>query len=60
MRENEKGNDWQAWVLVDESELEALTLARRSLLSKFTEHGITSRKEWVKGIPLKIQMSSVE
>lgn len=37
--------------------IEVPTLAVRSLLSKGTRQVGTTGKEWVKGIPLKIQLS---
>lgn len=39
-------------------EIEAPTLAGRSLPRKQMEHVGTTRKEWLEGIPLKIQLSS--
>lgn len=56
----EKGNSWQTWGQEDGGvkEIQAPTLARRSLPSKRTGQVGTIRKEWVRGILLKIQLSA--
>jgi hypothetical protein len=35
-------------------EIEATSIARRSLPNKGTEHVVTTKKEWVRGSPLKL------
>lgn len=58
--QEEERNGWQAWGQADggAKEIEAPTLARRSLPGKGIGHTGTTRKEWVKAItPLTIQLS---
>lgn len=53
--EEKEGDGWQ--MDGGAKEIEAPTLGRRSLPSKETGQAIPTRKEWVKGIPLKVQLS---